>query len=177
MASFIEANRLYNEGKYEEAYFAYQALGEIFGEGIIRYQLESLEKKLGNRKNVANISKSKKHSQLKFEELDDASKILLSNMGEAPLQSEEYSQILSSWQKKTSKKSEDAATKQVNPIPSDWLKNLLLPPLPKNVNDFIWKANRNFKKDRITEDQKRTLYYNSDIQQKPYSPDYSILFS
>lgn len=82
--------------------------------------------------------------------LDDATKILLSNSGKEKLSDNELSSLMSSWKKKTAKKSEDAEIKKVNPIPADFPKDLVLAPLPEGVNDFEWhqrykkKNNTNF---------------------------------
>ncbi|STY90811.1 hypothetical protein [Moraxella bovis] len=130
MASFVEANRLYNEGRYQEAYDIYVELGKVFGDSIIQYQLEILKKKIQNKDSVVIISQSN--------DLDNATKIMLSNMGESKLSDEEYKDILETWYKKTKNKSADADIKPINPIPSDWPKDLVLPSLPEGVNDFFW---------------------------------------
>lgn len=136
MASFVEANRLYNEGKYQEAYQAYQELGKVFGEYIVKYHLDSISKKIEN----CNLANTFQHH--KKNELDVATKILLSNASQSPISSSEYNELLTLWKEKTNKKSEDILTKSINPIPSDWPKDLVLPALPESVNDFVWYAER-----------------------------------
>lgn len=46
MSSFAKANELYKQGKFQEAYDAYMALGKIFGESVVEYQLKELRKKI-----------------------------------------------------------------------------------------------------------------------------------
>ncbi|EHY5594237.1 glycosyltransferase, partial [Escherichia coli] len=45
------------------------------------------------------------------------------------------------------RKSETAETKTINPIPSDWPKDLNLSKLPESTNDFKWLANKKLVKD------------------------------
>ncbi|HAN2291404.1 TPA: glycosyltransferase, partial [Escherichia coli] len=47
----------------------------------------------------------------------------------------------------TLRKSETAETKTINPIPSDWPKDLNLSKLPESTNDFKWLANKKLVKD------------------------------
>lgn len=141
MVSFIKAKELYNQGKFQEAYEAYIQLGRIFGQNIVQYQLDMIRK---------NHNIEQKETALFDNGLDDATKILLSNSGKEKLSDNELSSLMSSWKKKTAKKSEDAEIKKVNPIPADFPKDLVLAPLPEGVNDFEWhqrykkKNNTNF---------------------------------
>lgn len=132
MTSFVEANRLYNEGKYQEAYQVYQELGKVFGESMVRYQLQTITKKLENTKQTYILSDEKSY------DLDIATKLLLANTAKETMQSEVYHELLEAWKKKTSQKSQNALVSSVNPIPKDWPKDLLLSPLPEGVNDFLW---------------------------------------
>lgn len=48
MISFNKAKELCNQGKFQEAYDIYIELGKIFGENIVKYNLETLKKKVKN---------------------------------------------------------------------------------------------------------------------------------
>lgn len=134
MASFARANELYKQGRYQEALDEYAELGKIFGSNLVSYQIQTLEKLCGS-KCVINVDNLKT-------DLDCATKILLANSGERPLSKDELSQLILDWKIKTAKKSDNAEIRNVNPIPSDFPKDLVLEPLPQGVNDFNWCARR-----------------------------------
>ena len=52
--------------------------------------------------------------------------------------SKDYVSLLDTVKKNQAKISEDAVVKQVNPIPTDWPKDLVLQPLPESTNDYEW---------------------------------------
>lgn len=47
MASFVEANRLYNEGRYQEALNQYLELKEVFGGQIVEFSIKRCQEKIG----------------------------------------------------------------------------------------------------------------------------------
>lgn len=132
MSSFAKANELYKQGKFQEAYDAYMALGKIFGESVVEYQLDDLKQKM-NAQGIEPTPSVK---------LDDATKIMLANMGKEPLSDDERHRLIDSYKQKTAIKSKDANIRQVNPIPADFPKDLMLAPLPLSTNDFIWHKTR-----------------------------------
>ena len=69
--------------------------------------------------------------------LDDVTRLLCWNATEQK-QSPEYLALVEKIKQKQCKKSEDAATKPVNPIPADWPADLILQPLPDSTNDYRW---------------------------------------
>lgn len=70
--------------------------------------------------------------------LDLVTKILLDNSKQTPLAPELRQEYLSQVKSIQSKKSAPAATKEVNPIPREWPRDLKLVPLPEGPNDFHW---------------------------------------
>ncbi|MCD0495149.1 glycosyltransferase [Chromobacterium violaceum] len=74
--------------------------------------------------------------------LDPATRIMLANAAELELTEAERTRLLAEYRLATHKKSEDAETQAVNPIPADWPKDLVLPPLPDSTNDYLWNRRR-----------------------------------
>lgn len=138
MQVLSKAIQLFNEKKYEKALPLFREAEKIYGTKIVQYHIDKCCSYLNinvNQDSALNppIPKNKA-------ELDSATKILLHNSGDPihKLDSQEYEEILSQWQKVTSVRSQDAETKVVNPIPKDWPKDLVLAPLPDGPNDYVW---------------------------------------
>lgn len=138
MQVLSQAIQLFNEKKYEKALPLFREAEKIYGTKIVQYHIDKCCSCLNisaNQDLALNppISKNKA-------ELDGATKILLHNSGDPihKLDSQEYEEILSQWQKVTSVKSQDAETKIINPIPKDWPRDLVLAPLPDGPNDYVW---------------------------------------
>ncbi|WP_323875213.1 glycosyltransferase family 2 protein [Aeromonas veronii] len=62
----------------------------------------------------------------------------------------EYQALLTQVKYQQAKKSDDAEVKEVNPIPSDWPKDLTLRPLPESSNDYQWV--KKYKKNELPAD-------------------------
>jgi len=138
-----EANKLFKNGKYQEAYFKYKELVEKMGLNVFKYNLDYCEKYLNNTSLKKDIK-----PVVKKGELDSITKILLNNTKELDLTVEERKLLLSKYSKIKKIKSEDAQAKQVNPIPGDWPKDLKLRLLPLSTNDFDWLKNHKLKYER-----------------------------
>nr|WP_261920565.1 glycosyltransferase [Mergibacter septicus] len=85
--------------------------------------------------------------------LDLATKILLSNMGELELSKEEREKLITDWQDRTTKKSELISINKVNLIPRDFPTDLKFFPLPDGPNDYIWNYNKTLSLGRIEKDK------------------------
>lgn len=133
--SLKEANKLFKDGNYEEAYLFYKQAELKHGNSIVSYNLKICKKYLGS-----NELENKDDSTIKrTENLDFITKILLDNSSEKKLTQTERQENLKLYKKAFQKKSEDATVKDVNPIPKDWPKDLELAPLPESTNDYNWK--------------------------------------
>jgi len=73
--------------------------------------------------------------------------ILLNNSSEIELSEAKRKECLNYYKILSSKKSEFVIIKDVNPIPKDWPKDLVLVSLPENTNDFKWNLAHKQKKD------------------------------
>lgn len=131
------ANQLYNEGKFAEAL-------ELFEKSVVLYGTNSVELNIKKCKAKLNTDEGK-------HEVDLVTKLLLLNM-DPGAKAENKASILREIRKKTSVKSENLVTKEVNPIPADWPKDLVLAPLPESTNDFAWMIkNRSKKKNKFND--------------------------
>ena len=67
-------------------------------------------------------------------------KILLNNASEIELSKLERKECLAYYKKLSAMRSEDAKIKNIDPIPKDWPKDVVLAPLPESTNDFNWQS-------------------------------------
>lgn len=118
MSLFNKARRLFEEGKYKEALGIYEDLADEFGYDVVEYNINLCLEELGESYRLDNITK-----------------LLLSNKNG---DEEGRPELLAFYKSLTQRKSDNAAIKEVNPIPNDWPKGLQLAPLPDSTNDFNW---------------------------------------
>lgn len=152
---FTQANQAFKEGSYGRALELYLQCEKLYGKHLV-----SLNIKLCR----ARISENHPHSatkciitdesvppsppiscannNLSVNQLDPATRYILAQAGKINLTDEEMELCLIHYAKLTARKSEDAEIKPVNPIPSDWPEDLILPPLPESTNDFHWHLAR-----------------------------------
>lgn len=121
-----EANILYKKGEFEKAFNFYIYLKDVLKLKSFDVNIELCQKQIKLLNN--NLRK----------EYDPATQLLLHNSGIINLGDYEYKNYLESYKKISSKKSEDAEVKEVNPIPKEWPKDLVLRPLPEGPNDYKW---------------------------------------
>jgi chondroitin synthase len=135
------ANEFFKTADYKNAYDLYKQAANKYGERIVKYNLLACEKHLG--------SDLPEYPRAFVGELDCATKVLLDNSKVSNLQKSEREECLKQYKSVSGKKSEDAAIKDVDLIPSDWPKDLELAPLPESTNDYDWK--RSYKAKNINE--------------------------
>jgi len=135
------ANEFFKTADYKKAYDLYKQAASKYGENIVKYNLLACEKYLD--------SDLPEYPRAFVRELDYATKILLDNSQVSNLQKPDREECLKHYKSVSGKKSEDAAIKDVNPIPADWPKDLELAPLPESTNDYNWK--RPYKRNNINE--------------------------
>ncbi|GHA12344.1 glycosyltransferase family 2 protein [Oceanisphaera arctica] len=135
MNIFQQANKLYIEKRYQEALNKYHIVADKFGQKVVKYNITLCEKMLNiNTKNPSEL-------------LDPITEILLYNATEDTYKcnAEKLKSNLIFYSKLKTKKSEELGIKKINPIPSDWPTDLVLPPLPKSTNDYNWLLEREHK--------------------------------
>lgn len=142
--SLKEANKFFREKKYDEAYKLYKLAAEKYGEKLVKYNLDICRQKLKLNDEKVTFDKTAHNASIISQ--DVVTRILLDNKQDIVLDKEEREIFLTEYKKVTSKKSEAVPVKKVNPIPSDWPKNLVLNPLPEGTNDFIWFEKYNYRK-------------------------------
>lgn len=88
MASFVEANRLYNEGRYQEALNQYLELKEVFGGQIVEFSIKRCQEKLSEggdsfvkklpdfipQNNQYNVSNTAKYRSIFAKQYEDSSR-------------------------------------------------------------------------------------------------------
>lgn len=137
MQVLSKAIRAFNSEKYDEALELFLEAEKLYGAKIVQFHImkcQNMIKKLGP--NSISIGKS----YTSHDNLDYATRILLHNTDDNDYQltNLEFHNLLNLWRDSTSKKSEDAEIKKVNPVPNDWPKDLVLNPLPDGPNDYVW---------------------------------------
>lgn len=135
MSLLNEAISLYKKKEFGRALRLFEKAGESYGKHLVEANIRLCRKELGNRPMPASRIEASAA-------LDSATKLMLANGGQIELDASEKSSLLSAYKTATARKSEDAAVKPVNPIPADWPKDLILPPLPDSTNDFLWNRRR-----------------------------------
>lgn len=139
MGLIKRANNFFKSGEYKEAYLLYKQATEKYNEVVVKYNLQLCEKYL------AKESLYKIYNERDTQ--DCITRLLLDNDDKSTLSDLERRECLAHYRTLLEKKSENAETKDVNPIPGDWPKDLTLFPLPESTNDFKWhKARRGTKK-------------------------------
>jgi chondroitin synthase len=131
-----KAGHYFLEENFEEAYRLYKMAALRYGEDIIAYNLAVCEEKLSLLPQTTTQSSSSASKKIEY---DCITKILLDNAKVDPLEENEKRRCLEEYRHLTLQQSEDATIKEVNPIPSDWPKNLTLLPLPESSNDYKWR--------------------------------------
>ncbi|NIF82446.1 glycosyltransferase [Comamonas sp. Tr-654] len=145
MKILSEAIGFYQKKEYPKALELFKKAAGIYGDSLVEVNIALCQR------NIAGGYPSKKEAEPRAKsststELDPATKFMLASMGELDLTETEKQECLKKYQALTSRKSEDAETKTVNPIPADWPKDLVLAKLPDSTNDFLWSSAR--KKDQ-----------------------------
>ena len=144
-----EAIKTYREKNYTKALLLFEQAGALYGSDIVKANILLCKKGLGQVtvKSTGSTCPAKPQATQKVSEgrpagLDPATRYMLSQMGRLELTVEQKQQCLLEHKKITSRKSMDAEIRPVNPIPSDWPKDLVLAPLPESTNDFRWHLAR-----------------------------------
>jgi chondroitin synthase len=131
-----EAIRHYGRNEFAQALVLFERAAEQYGRKFVEINILLCRKALSSQSSkLALLSMSPS-------ELDPATAIMLHNEGLIELDAGERQRHLERYRQSTRRKSEDADVRCVNPIPSDWPKNLVLAPLPVSTNDYLWHANR-----------------------------------
>ena len=145
MKILSEAIGFYQKKEYPKALELFKKAAGIYGDSLVEVNIALCQRNIAggypSSQEVEPIAKSSTST-----ELDPATKFMLASMGELNLTETEKQECLKKYQALTSRKSEDAETKTVNPIPADWPKDLVLAKLPDSTNDFFWSSAR--KKDQ-----------------------------
>ncbi|MBA1204437.1 glycosyltransferase [Pseudomonas capeferrum] len=122
---------------FSKAVDLFREAGKLYGDDIVAANIAMCLKQI-NPEQLPLANPDKKL-------LDPATQLMLSNSGELKLTKAQREELLSIWKELTSTKSKDAVAKNVNPIPADWPKDLVLAPLPDSPNDFDWNKRRRTK--------------------------------
>lgn len=126
---------------YSKAVELFREAGILYGENVVSAHIAMCLKNIPKNKSSHTHSKN----------LDLATQLMLSNTGEIELTRPQREKMLAQWKHLTSRRSQDAKVKTVNPIPPDWPTDLTLAPLPDSTNDFLWnrirKKNSNIGRD------------------------------
>lgn len=139
MKILSQAIEAYKDRNFEEALTLFQKAEEIYGNNVVRINLALCRKALGEHKNIFNLPA---HNPITYLNLDPATRYMLTRMGKLELSEPEQQECLEQYSKLTSRTSEDSEVKPVNPIPTDWPKDLILATLPESTNDFHWQLTR-----------------------------------
>jgi chondroitin synthase len=145
----------FKNGEYSQALALYETAERVFGTSVVGANIRICRERLG----LSRESGSKhlvdgdvqKANGLSPDGLDPATAYMLYRAGVINLKEPEARKLLDKHQALTQRKSSDAKVKKVNPIPSDWPKELTLAPLPDSTNDYIWwrkkKSHKNLSTD------------------------------
>ncbi|HCO1562417.1 TPA: glycosyltransferase [Escherichia coli] len=141
MSILNEAIKLYKNGEYHKSLLLFEKASEIYDASWVKANIILCKKALQDLGGVHTISAQKNI------EWDPATQIMYSNSNIKKLSEKEIGELIKKYNKATLRKSETAETKTINPIPSDWPKDLNLSKLPESTNDFKWLANKKLVKD------------------------------
>lgn len=145
-----EAIKTYREKNYAKALYLFEQAELVYGSAVVKVNIHLCKKALEQQQKIIAekpqsssapipISKGETTGVMR---LDSATRYMLAAMGQIDLTEEQKQQCLQEHKQLTSRKSEDAEVKPVNPIPADWPKDLVLAPLPDSTNDFRWHLAR-----------------------------------
>lgn len=144
-----KANDAYKNGEFEVALDLYKKAASAYKFSTISINIKFCEKEI-DKKNITQKTRCA-NEEIDTDFLDPATRYMLSRRGELKLSQQEQQQCLEQYKKLTSRKSEDAVVKSVNPIPTDWPKDLILSPLPESTNDWRWHMERKqFEEKKLT---------------------------
>lgn len=135
-----EANRHFREKNYAKALELLEKASAIYGSAMVELNIRLCEKALARSSVASPASNASQDSSPAS--LDPATRYLLARAGKLALSEHELKQCLEQHKLLTSRISEDAEVKSVNPIPADWPKDLVLAPLPESTNDWLWHLAR-----------------------------------
>jgi chondroitin synthase len=121
-------NDYYKQGLYEEALREYEKIDK---DSVLYKQAEFNIKMIKNERKISDMNTH-------LQKFDPATMLMLHRLGQLNLSESEIKYYIRQYKNATGKKSEDAEIKHVNPIPSNWPKNLILSPLPDSTNDYMW---------------------------------------
>lgn len=134
MSVLTLAVKAYQENNYAEALGLFEEAGRRYGSDMVEANIRLCRKALSGSQAVVPGAGEPR--------LDPATRYMLATAGKLALSEAEKQVCLDEHAKLTSRKSEDAGVKPVNPLPADWPKDLRLAPLPESTNDFIWHLGR-----------------------------------
>ncbi|OOF74491.1 acetylgalactosaminyl-proteoglycan 3-beta-glucuronosyltransferase, partial [Rodentibacter caecimuris] len=151
-----KAVHAYTEKDYQNALNLFRQAGNVYGEHIVKFHIDRCltflnqqqvtikEQKIEVKHTLSSSSAViiSPQTNLSIENLDIATRILLANEKKIVLTEEQKQSDISHWQLLTAQKSQNAETKIIKPIPDDFPKDLILAPLPENLNDFNWNLRR-----------------------------------
>ena len=138
--SFVNANKKFREGEYEEALALYIELEKKYGKELLAVNIESCKKKIIKTYNKLPLEVSPtKYSDSNIE-VDYVTRMLLDNVS-GSIDISERKKLLDRINENINFESETAFIKDANPIPSEWPDDLKLHPLPESTNDYEWFLN------------------------------------
>jgi chondroitin synthase len=149
-----KANQAFANGDYKSALELYLRCKERYGESLISFNIKICQARLAKANTcltpessitaypIAISSKTGASIKLNSDKFDPATAYMLAQIGQIELTEYQKQQCIEKHKQFTSRKSEDAEVKPVNPIPADWPNDLVLSPLPESPNDFRWHLAR-----------------------------------
>ncbi|EFK3895785.1 glycosyltransferase [Escherichia ruysiae] len=137
MSILNEAIRLYKKGEYHKSLSLFEKAGEIYDASWVKANIILCKNALQTINNNINEFEVKRNV-----EWDPATRIMCSNSNIKKLNESEKIELIKIYHQNTSKQSENAEAKAINPIPSDWPEDLNLFSLPESTNDFKWLSNK-----------------------------------
>lgn len=126
----------YKNKNYSKALELFEQAGERYGKNLVANNIRLCKKYL--RDSEINDLNEDDHSA----RLDPATVLMLARSQQLEISDTEEKMYLARYQDATRRKSEDVEIKSVNPIPTDWPKDLILAALPESTNDFEWHRKR-----------------------------------
>lgn len=156
---FAQANQAFRDGDYKHALELYLQCERLYGKHLVSLNIKVCQARISsstsrdiNRDTPSQASGatvSIRNKSNGHELLDPATRYMLAKTEKLDLSEEELESTLKEHAVLTSRKSENAEIKIVDPMPKEWPKDLVLPQLPESTNDFHWHIAR-----KITHSQK-----------------------